>query len=165
MAATEEDLSGALGNQSVGSAAADAEAPYYVTALLPPDTPRWNEKSSLGSPVTVTYSFMTTSPSYAWFDDSFGFAPMSAAQQSAVRAALATWAEVANITFKEVSDAGSGGVIRFGTNDQSGVSSAYTYFPSVLPAKFGSLEVRKVPPSPSIRRGPYFAGGSLVSWP
>jgi hypothetical protein len=94
MAATEKDLSGALGNQSVGSgggsAAAAAGVPYYVAALLPPDTPRWNEKSSLGSPVTVTYSFMTTSPSYAWFDDSFGFAPMSAAHQSAVRAALAT---------------------------------------------------------------------------
>jgi serralysin len=134
MAATEKDHSGALGNQSVGSAAAAAEVPYYVAALLPPDTPRWNEKSNLGSPVTVTYSFMTTSPSYAWFDDSFGFAPMSAAQQSAVRAALATWAEVANITFKEVSDAGSGGLIRFGTNDQRGISGAYTYYPSTDPS-------------------------------
>jgi serralysin len=138
MATTEKDLSSALGNQSVGSgggsASAAAEVPYYVAALLPPDTPRWNEKSSLGSPVTVTYSFMTTSPSYAWFDDAFGFAPMSATQQSAVRAALATWAEVANITFKEVPDAGSGGSIRFGTNDQSGASGAYTYYPSTDPS-------------------------------
>ena len=59
---------------------------------------------------------------------------MSGAQQSAVRAALATWAEVANITFKEVSDAGSGGVIRFGTNDQNGISGAYTYFPHTDPS-------------------------------
>ena len=77
---------------------------------------------------------MTESPSYAFFDDAFGFTPMDATQQSAVRAALATWAEVANITFKEVSDAGSGGVIRFGTNDQNGTSSAYTYFPNTDPS-------------------------------
>jgi Ca2+-binding RTX toxin-like protein len=76
---------------------------------------------------------MTAAPSYAFFDDTFGFQPMSATQQNAARAALATWAEVANITFKEVSDADSGGVIRFGTNDQIGASSAYTYFPHTDP--------------------------------
>jgi serralysin len=133
MAATQNDLPGTLGYQSVQSGAA-AEVPYYVAALLPPEIPRWNENDSLGTPVTVTYSFMTTSPSYAWFDDSFGFAPMSGAQKSAARAALATWAEAANITFKEVSDAGSGGVIRFGTNDQSGASGAYAYYPNANPS-------------------------------
>lgn len=108
--------------------------PYYISALLPSGTPRWNDQSSLGSPATVTYSFMTVSPDYAWFDDSFGFAPMSGVQQAAVRAALATWAEVANITFKEVSDAGDGGEIRFGTNNQNGASGGYTYFPNSDPS-------------------------------
>ena len=117
-----------------GGSGAAAEVPYYMAALLPPETPRWNESSGLGTPVTVTYSFMTKSPSYAYFDDAFGFAPMNATQQSAVRAALATWAEVANISFKEVSDTGSGGIIRFGTNDQNGASGAYTYFPNTDPS-------------------------------
>jgi serralysin len=108
--------------------------PYYIAALLPSGTPRWNDQSSLGSPATVTYSFMTVSPDYAWFDDSFGFAPMSGVQQAAVRAALATWSEVANITFKEVADTGDGGEIRFGTNNQNGTSGGYTYFPNSDPS-------------------------------
>jgi serralysin len=136
MAAPQKDFAGALGNQSADSgdmSGAAAEIPYYVAALLPPGTPRWNESSGLGTPATVTYSFMTAPPSYAFFDDTFGFKPMDVTQQNAVRAALATWAEVANISFKEVPDAGSGGVIRFGTNDQNGTSSAYTYFPHIDP--------------------------------
>ena len=111
MAAPQKDSAESIEHVPVASAdvsGADA-LPYYITALLPSGTPRWNDQSSLGSPATVTYSFMTVSPDYAWFDDSFGFAPMSGVQQAAVRAALATWAEVANITFKEVPDAGNGG--------------------------------------------------------
>jgi serralysin len=146
MAATQKGLSGALGDQSAESgdgsgAAAAAEIPYYVAALLPPGTPRWNESSSLGTPATVTYSFMTESPDYAYFDDAFGFAPMSAAQQSAVRSALATWAEVANISFKEVSDQGAGGTIRFGTNNQNGVSGAYTYYPDAANPSGGDVYI------------------------
>jgi len=42
---------------------------------------------------------------------------------------LAAWADVAKITFTEVSDAESGGSIRFGTNYQTG-SAAYAYYPT-----------------------------------
>jgi serralysin len=136
MTAIQKDRTGTLEHGSVeqNDMSGTAAIPYYVSALLPSGTPRWNDSSSIGTPATVTYSFMTQSPAYAWFDDAFGFAPMSAAQQAAVRTALATWAEVANITFKEVSDTGSGGLIRFGTNNQSGVSAGYTYFPNSDPA-------------------------------
>jgi len=120
-------MEGSVGQMDVGSAGA---VPYYVAALLPPGTPRWNDGSSLGTPATVTYSFMTEAPSYAYYTDAYGFAPMSTEQQAAVRLALATWAEVANISFREVSDAGSGGTIRFGTNDQNGVSNGYAYYPN-----------------------------------
>jgi serralysin len=136
MTAPQKVPTGTLGYGSVEDSdqSGATAVPYYVAALLPSGTPRWNDSSSIGSATTVTYSFMTKSPSYAWFDDAFGFAPMSSAQQAAVRAALATWAEVANISFKEVSDAGSGGTIRFGTNNQNGISGGYTYLPSSDPA-------------------------------
>src|SRR4051794_22085940 len=98
MTVPQKDLTGTLGNQLVrssDSSGAAAEVPYYIAALLAPGTPRWNDDSSLGTPVTVTYSFMTEAPSYAYYDDAFGFSPLNATQQSAVRSALATWAEVA----------------------------------------------------------------------
>jgi len=103
--------------------------PYYVLALLPSDTPRWNEAAGIGTPANVTFSFMTQVPYYARYSDSYRFAPMSEAQKTAARAAMATWADVANITFTEVSDAGEGGSIRFGTNDQGSSSSGYAWNP------------------------------------
>jgi hypothetical protein len=84
--------------------AADTAIPYYVSALLPEDTPKWGS-SIAGTAALVTYSFMTSTPSYADAQDSFGFAAMNDAQQVAVAQALAVWSEVANITFVEVSDA------------------------------------------------------------
>jgi serralysin len=121
---------GALQLASPSSASA---LPYYVSALLPSNTPRWNSASSVGTAVNVTYSFMTQLPSYVYSSDHDNFVPMSAAQKTAVRAALATWADVANITFSEVSDAGSGGLIRFGTDSQNKVSSGYARYPSSEP--------------------------------
>ncbi|MBP2232968.1 serralysin [Azospirillum agricola] len=99
-----------------------------VAALLPSGTPRWGG-GGIGSATTVTYSFMTASPSYAQASDRLGFAAMSAAQRTAVRQALTAWSEVANITFTEVADTGNGGSIRFGTNRQGGSSAAYAYYP------------------------------------
>jgi serralysin len=72
---------------------------------------------------------MTSAPSYADASDRFGFAALNQAQRDAAKSALDAWAAVANITFVEVSDSGSGGFIRIGTNDQRGVSSGYAYYP------------------------------------
>jgi len=100
-----------------------------IAALLPEGEPKWGS-SRVGTGATVTYSFMTAAPSYADADDRFRFAAFNTSQREAASEALATWAAVADITFVEVSDSGSGGKIRFGTNDQLGISSGYAYYPS-----------------------------------
>lgn len=89
----------------------------------------WVYNQMPGKPVTVTYSFMDNVPSYAGSEDANGFAVFNSAMEAAARSALAAWAAVSNISFVEVSDAGSGGQIRFGSNVQSG-SSGYAYFPN-----------------------------------
>jgi hypothetical protein len=79
-----------------------------------------------GQAVMLTYSFLTRVPSGASTDDANGFAQMSAAQKDGVRAALDSWASVANIVFQEVS---ANGNIQLGTNNQGSGSSAYAYLP------------------------------------
>ncbi|TWI69187.1 reprolysin-like metallo-peptidase family M12B [Pseudoduganella lurida] len=84
----------------------------------------WNRTA--GTPVTLTYSFLTRVPAGASSEDANGFAAMSTVQQAAVRDALAQWASVANITFIET--AANAGSLQFGTNAQTG-SSGYAYLP------------------------------------
>ncbi|WP_187358620.1 DUF4214 domain-containing protein [Pseudoduganella aquatica] len=85
----------------------------------------WN--SVPGTAVTLTYQFLQSPPRDATSDDAKGFQAMSFAQQQATRAALNAWANVANVSFVEVT---SGGQLRFGTNDQSADnSSGYAYLP------------------------------------
>ncbi|MRX06410.1 DUF4214 domain-containing protein [Pseudoduganella sp. FT25W] len=84
----------------------------------------WN--ANAGQAVTLTYSFLTSVPKDATADDANGFAAMDATQQQGVRTAMAAWAAVANITFREVS---SNGEIQLGTNDQGNGSSGYAYLP------------------------------------
>lgn len=114
-------LGTALGSVAVTSAA--------IAALLPDGEPKWGS-SAIGTGAVVTYSFMTAAPSYADADDRFGFAEFNATQRAAAREVLADWAAVANLTFTEVSDSGGGGQIRFGTNNQLGISGGYAYYPS-----------------------------------
>ncbi len=57
----------------------------------------WN--SVIGQGVSLTYSFMTANPTGYYLPD---FAPFTEAQKQATRYALARWAEVANVTFTEV---------------------------------------------------------------
>lgn len=104
-----------------------AGAPSYVGALLPSGNPTWS--SRLGAAATVTYSFMESLPSYHRTADRTGFAPMDSGQREAVASALRSWSEVANITFTEVDDGGSGGRMRFGSNYQ-GSSAGWAYYPS-----------------------------------
>lgn len=84
----------------------------------------WNAQA--GQAVILTYSFLTAVPASASTDDANGFAPMTAIQMAGVRTAMAAWAAVANITFREVA---SGGDIELGTNDQGQSSSGYAYLP------------------------------------
>ncbi|CAN7336552.1 DUF4214 domain-containing protein [Pseudoduganella sp. LjRoot289] len=94
----------------------------------------WNAQP--GAAQTLTYRFLTDVPDDATAGDAYGFQAMTPLQQQAARAALDGWAAVANLTFVEV---GSGGNLRFGTNDQSADnSSGYAYLPQ---AGTGSVDL------------------------
>lgn len=110
-----------------GAGDPSASLAYYVAALLPTPSERWGS-STPGTPATITFSFMSAVPSYASSSDAFGFAPMTETQRAAVRLALGTWAELANINFVESPDSQTI-QIRVGTNRQNGNSSGYAYLP------------------------------------
>lgn len=82
---------------------------------------RWNGAAALGTPVTVTYAFLSSSA-----DGETGFVAMTATQKQVVRDVLAMYESVTKVTFSEVS-AQSSADIRFGTSNQAGLSSGITY--------------------------------------
>jgi hypothetical protein len=86
-------------------------------------------KSTVRTPVTLTYSFFGDILPSNMSDDATGYRPMTDRQKQAVRDALATWAAVADITFVELSGSQRGN-LEFGTNDQRNEgSAAYAYLP------------------------------------
>lgn len=85
-----------------------AALPYSVSALLYPQDWRWNADYAHGTATTITYSFMTTNQTN-WAS---GFRAMSEAEKQGALRAMEAWADVCNVTFREVS---SGGQIAFGT--------------------------------------------------
>jgi Ca2+-binding RTX toxin-like protein len=137
------DLLSNIGNDSTALSSAngnalptqDATQPYYVNSLLPTGELRWNAGATPGTPVTITYSFMTQMPTYYgssldWTD----FTPFTEAQKEHAREALRLWSDVANITFVEVSDAGDGGTIRFGYASPNFNANGWAYYPIAHPA-------------------------------
>nr|VFK46173.1 MAG: Peptidase M10 serralysin C terminal [Candidatus Kentron sp. TC] len=96
-----------------------ATEPHHDTALLPNHKPKWNGNN-------VTFSFMTQLPTpypnRSYYKD---FKEFNSHQKSATRVALQKWAEVSGLTFTEVSDAGSGGLMRFGSANWGGYAHAY----------------------------------------
>jgi serralysin len=104
----------------------------FIEALRIPDHSRWNDDVTNGTPGTVlTFSFMTAAPSYALESEASGFAPMNETQKAAVRAVLQQYQDIAGLTFVEIADAGDGGQLRFGTNqDINSGYSGYAYYPS-----------------------------------
>src|SRR5579859_378133 len=71
-----------------------------------------------GAPTVITYSFLSAND-----EGVSGFLAMNASQQQAAITALATWASVANVQFKQVA---SGGQIQFGTADLGTNAAAQT---------------------------------------
>lgn len=77
---------------------------------------------SIGQPVAITYSFLTSVPSYYGLPGSTGyptgFASLTPIQQSVVLAGLQEWANVAKITFVPVTQSGNTvGQMTFGRRD------------------------------------------------
>jgi hypothetical protein len=104
---------------------------YRIDCMIEGLQYRWNSGSALGTPVTVTYSFMQNSPWYGGnvSEDSFGFSSFNYAQRTAVREIFTKLQTELNIRFVEVADSEySFGAIRFGNNYQYS-SSGYAWLP------------------------------------
>src|SRR5688572_7595326 len=91
---------------------------------------RWNAVSPVGTPVTVSYAFATSTPVGANYPN---FTAFSTAEKTATQAALAYISSFTNITFVET--ASQSAPLRFGNADLTGVGAgvtSYSYGPSGL---------------------------------
>ncbi|MBN9348699.1 MAG: M10 family metallopeptidase [Devosia sp.] len=91
---------------------------------------------SLGKGVTLTYSFPQDPSYWAWgYSEPDSYYSFDAAQMAAARSALASWAAVANVKFREVVDTSETvGEIRFAfTNNIDPDAAAHAYLPSNQP--------------------------------
>ncbi|WP_207461050.1 M10 family metallopeptidase C-terminal domain-containing protein [Azospirillum sp. SYSU D00513] len=100
----------------------------YIDALVQGLDYRWNVGSPVGTPVALTYSFMSSAPSNADAEDRNGFQQLTEVQKAAVRTVLAEFARGSSLTFAETIDV-AGVNLRFGANSQGTVSAAYAYLP------------------------------------
>lgn len=81
----------------------------FMYAVIDKDDGRWNAGSAKGTPVEVTYSFLTSGAGTSYASN---FQEMSISQKDAVRLVLANYAAVSGLTFREVA---SDGNLRYGT--------------------------------------------------
>lgn len=111
-----------------GSSALSAPG-YAVDSLLLSASMRWNYPGAIGTPASVTYSFLQSVPSYYAADagERDGFAAFSASEIDGARRALQQFSDVCNLTFTEV---GGVGTIGFGTARFDSTLQAYAYYPS-----------------------------------
>ena len=128
--AAADTLKAAADANATGSSNNGAPAPanpYYIDTLVNEYHFQWGSTTP-GTGATITYSFLTTAPSYYYYSapESATFAPMTAAQQDAVRAILQMYSDVANVHFVEASGVGS---ITFGTADLGAGVAGWSYYP------------------------------------
>ena len=73
----------------------------------------WYPGGALGRPVVLTYSFATAAPGYGQDSGAAdsSFTPLTASEQTAVRAALAQWSAAAGVTFIEVKGGAAGDLV------------------------------------------------------
>ena len=101
---------------------------YYIDALLFDGETRLNAGQPVGSPVTVTYSFLESAPPDGLTpEEAATFAPMAETTRDGIRAALGRWEEVCNVHFVE---AAADGRIRMGTQAVGTLGTAYALVPS-----------------------------------
>jgi serralysin len=122
---------------------------YRIDCVIEGLAYRWNAGAPLGSPVTVSYSFMNAVPRYGGNEgvDSGGFSPFTPAQKTAVRQIMTKLASELNIRFTEVSDSYSSyGQIRFGNNEQL-YSAGYAWVPNAGGDVSGDVWIDSLTPS------------------
>jgi serralysin len=119
---------------------------------------RWNYPGSLGSRVTVTYSFMTAKPVYGGTDDGqgdTGFSPFTAQQRAAVTEIMNHLQAELGIALVPVSDSASSyGQIRFGNNNQA-FSAGYTWLPTPGDDLGGDVWIDVGPENTNMAKGTY----------
>lgn len=103
--------------------ASESSGDDTIDALVAGGDYKWGPSGFMGQSTTVTYSFLTSAPSY---NPVSSFQEFNDTMKSAARLAFAEWSSVANITFVEVS---SGGTIQLGTETMTD-AAGYAYFPS-----------------------------------
>ncbi|MBI2769498.1 MAG: M10 family metallopeptidase C-terminal domain-containing protein [Burkholderiales bacterium] len=96
-----------------------------IDALLLDGTFRLNNTTAVGSAVSVTFSFPSQLPSTYTGSDAAGWKAFSDDQKAGVREILALLQQQTNLTFTEIADTGTGGILRFSNNVQSGAGYAY----------------------------------------
>ncbi len=120
----------------------------YVGALLNEYDLRWGGSAAVGSPVTITYSFLTSVPGYypSNADERDHFATMNALQKAAVRDILQTYSDVANINFVEVTGVGA---MTFGVADLGSGIAGWAYYPSSYQGGDVWITNRAIPNTPT----------------
>ena len=105
-----------------------------IDALLQPNGLKWGS-SSFRSGATVSYSFLSSVPSYYstlsskyGLDFPTGFNSFSTAQRTATREILQMFSDIANINFTETSGTGT---ITFANHSMSAGVGAYAYYPNL----------------------------------
>ncbi|MGY0714067.1 M10 family metallopeptidase C-terminal domain-containing protein, partial [Azospirillum argentinense] len=99
-----------------------------IDALLAGNAYRWNANTVVGTPVTLTYSFLTSVPTYyaAGAAQRNGFAAVTASMQAGIQSALAFYEQVANVKF--TFDPSGNGQLTFGQCSMGSGSAAYAYY-------------------------------------
>ncbi|MCC7274660.1 MAG: hypothetical protein IT561_18470 [Alphaproteobacteria bacterium] len=102
-----------------------------VDTLIRDTSGLWNTVAGdiVGTPVTVTYSFMTRIPDGS---SVVTFVAFNEAMKEAARAIFAQYEAVSRLHFVEVDDSGEGGQIRLGTSNEV-VNLGFAGYPSKLP--------------------------------
>jgi serralysin len=86
---------------------------------------RWNAGKAMGTPVALTFSFVSQAPASGL--GSSGFRAFTAAEQQVVRELLARTAEVCGLRFTEVTESGATvGQLRFGVSQQASTKGVAT---------------------------------------
>lgn len=104
---------------------------YRIDTLIDGPEYRWNAGTPFGTPVVVTFSFMSVKPFYGGTDSGgdVGFTPFTAQQRTAAREIFTRLDQELGLQFVEVADsAGSFGQIRMGNNSQP-FSAGYAFLP------------------------------------
>jgi len=98
-----------------------------MKAVMEGGDARWNAAKPLGTPTSLSYSFMTAPPAYGTGGGGTGFQALSDSQKAALRKAFDAASSVSGLSFRETSD-NDEAQIRIGVNQQT-KTKGYSFSP------------------------------------